>query len=175
MMMGAVRTTGTSIHDESSGVCQISVAGAEKWTRPSSTMSEDGTLFDVDDPFAHQDTRPADPGAHDESLSLLRARLQDAVGMSSEGNLDGGCEDANLAGTPRLCREHERALGEVELPGNLLHLPVRETIGVGQDSELNATATTRGLAVPVCGRSPYTRPMCQGFHPDSSAEWLRRS
>jgi len=100
MMMGAVRTTGTSIHDESSGVCQISVAGAEKWTRPSSTMSEDGTLFDVDDPFAHQDTRPADPGAHDESLSLLRARLQDAVGMSSEGNLDGGCEMQTLRGHP---------------------------------------------------------------------------
>src|SRR5262249_45633505 len=44
------------------------------------------------------------------------------VGMSGKGNLPGGREDANPTGIPRLRGEYECTFGEIELPGNPLHL-----------------------------------------------------
>ena len=58
--------------------------------------------------------------------------------MTGEGHLDRGREDAHLAGMTGLGRKHECALGEVELPGDLLHLPVRESAGLGQHRQLIA-------------------------------------
>jgi hypothetical protein len=67
--------------------------------------------------------------------------------MPGEGDLLGGRKDAYPAGVPRLRGKHERALGEVELPGDQLHLLGRETIGVGQDGELIAAEANRGKDV----------------------------
>jgi hypothetical protein len=87
------------------------------------------------------------------------------VRMPGERDLPAGGEDAHAPVVALLGGEHERRLGVVELPGDLLHLGVAETLGiqhhrqrvaaepgVGEDiagDETAAHGTSRGDRVPI--------------------------
>ena len=55
------------------------------------------------------------------------------IGMPCERKLGGRGEDADSTRMTRLRREHERGLGEVELPGDLLHELIREPGSLGEN------------------------------------------
>ena len=66
------------------------------------------------------------------------------VRVARKGDLLRRREDAHTARVPGFGRQHEGALGEVELAGDLLHAPARETARVRQDGERIAPEETVG-------------------------------
>ena len=66
------------------------------------------------------------------------------VRVSGERNLRGRREDPDPAGVTPLGRQHERALREVELARDLLHLPVGQALRLRQHRELVAAETRAG-------------------------------
>ena len=72
------------------------------------------------------------------------------VGMSGEGDLAGGCEDADPAGIAVLGGQDEGRLGEIELSSDLLHLLVGQTFGVRQHGQGVAGETPIGENVADC-------------------------
>jgi hypothetical protein len=91
--------------------------------------------------------------------------------MPGKWNLGGGCKDPDPARMPLLRGEHEGSLGEIELTRDLLHLPVRQAVRLGQYGELIATEAGVGEDVTdvIAIRHPFLRrlpPLLQR-HPEA--------
>jgi hypothetical protein len=74
------------------------------------------------------------------------------VRVPGEGDLHRRREDAHPAGVAGFGRQHEGALGEVELAGDLLHPRLGKAAGVGQDGQ--RVAAERAIGEDVADEVP---------------------